>query len=190
MKAAEPIRLDVPAYKQSRNNTCAAVCIKMMIDYLNKLVLTEQTGVMDEESIYRVIHASQGGTPLMNTSLLNSVPEIITASPSLEFSPEYQVHELRDIEKELEQKLPVAVWILVVGEEDDYLHSVVVTGIDRRNKKVCYNDPTFGTKEEVDESRFMSIWEPPGNRMLKVKIGRVIRKTMAEFMPQEEKVSN
>ncbi len=122
----------------------------------------------------------------MNTVLLNKEMEIISASPSLEFTPEYQVHELRDIEKELKQKLPVAVWILMVREENDYLHSVVVTGVDKHKKEIYYNDPTYGTKEVVSESKFMSFWEPPGNRMLKVKIGRVARKTMDVFMPKKE----
>jgi len=186
MAGKEPILLDVPAYKQSRNNTCAAVCIKMMIDYLNKLVLTQPTGTLDELGIYQVIQASGGGSHLMNTVLLNSVHEVILASPSLEFAPEYQVHDLRDLEKELEQKLPVAVWILAVGDEDDYVHAVVVRGIDRPNKRIHYNDPTYGTREEVDESRFMSIWEPPGARMVKVKIGRVVRPTIPEYIAKEQ----
>ena len=155
----------------------------MVLDYLNRIKLIEKAPDLSEGDIARIIQTRPSGTHFFNVVLLNKA--IVSAVPSVEFSPEYKAHTLRDIEKELELRYPVIVWIVTTDEAgNDYIHSIVVTGIDTNQNVIHYNDPTYGKKAE-QLSQFLAKWEKHGARMVKVQIGRLVRKTLEEWTPQE-----
>jgi uncharacterized protein YvpB len=155
----------------------------MMLDYVNRVKVTEPTHALDEDRISEIIRTGISGTHFRDIQLINK--EITSSNPSIEFEPEYSPHTLADIRKELEDGLPVMVWIVTTHGLNDYVHSVVVTGIDDKLKEISYNDPTYGTEHTVSQSEFLSQWQPPGAKMVKTKIGRLPRKTLDEFLREE-----
>lgn len=183
MKEKEVVRLDVPTYRQQRGNTCVPCALKMMLDFANKVLLTERTRDMEELEIAEVVKTGIGGTHLYSVSLINS--ELGAAVPSLEFIPEYQAHTLDDIKGELSKGVPVAVWIITSDGTDSYMHAVVITGYDETSKTITFNDPTWGKPTTISQSEFMSAWEPPGARMVKVILGRQRMKKLEDYVPKE-----
>jgi len=155
----------------------------MMLDYLNNVTLIQPTANLEEPEITSVMNSKIDGTHLRDVANIN---DLLTASnPSVEFIPEFQYHQLADIKKELVAGLPVAAWIVTNDGSNDYLHSVVITGMNEEQKTISYNDPTYGEEKTITQSKFLSIWETPGARMIKVKIGRIPRDTLEKYMPQE-----
>ncbi len=155
----------------------------MMLDYSNKVKLTEPAPNLEETKIAKIMNTKTNGTPLPYVANINSA--ITSSNPSLEFVPEFEHHSLADIRKELESGLPVAVWIVTSDGSNDYLHSVVVTGMDDEKKTISYNDPTYGEEKTITQSKFMDTWEEPGARMIKLKLGRIRRDTLEKYLPQE-----
>ena len=157
----------------------------MMLDYINRVKVTEPTRELDEDRISEIMKTGISGTHFKDIQLLNM--EITSSNPSIEFESEYSPHTLSDIRKDLEDGLPVMVWIVTTHGLNDYMHSVVITGIDDERKEISYNDPTYGVEYTVGQSEFLSQWQPPGAKMVKTKIGRLPRKTLDDF-PHEETI--
>lgn len=177
------IHLDVTAYRQTKNNTCVPSCCKMVLDYVNKLVLTNPEQNFSEDEIAEIMKTSISGTLFSEIENMNEV--MTTSTPSLEFSAEFEAHTLSDIKSELDLGLPLSVWIVINYGGNDYSHSVVITGIDETEKTISYNDPTFGDEYTTSQSEFMSMWESNGTRMIKTKIGRIISESLEKYMPPE-----
>lgn len=154
----------------------------MMLDYLNQEKLGNTAPNLSEDEIAAIMNTDITGTHLRNISNING--PIASASPSLEFVPEFETHNLDDIRNELEAGLPVTVWILTSDGSSDYLHSVVITGTNEETKQISYNDPTYGT-ETVSQTKFLDMWGYPGARMIKAKIGRITTESMEKYLSRE-----
>lgn len=156
----------------------------MMLDYLNRMILTQPAPEIQEAAIARAMNTKVNGTQLRDVENINRL--LTTTNPSLEFITEFQVHTLAEIRKELESGLPVAVWVVTSDSSNDFIHSVVIIGINDEGSTISYNDPTYGEEKVISQSDFMDIWEKPGARMIKIRIGRISRETLEKYMPQEE----
>jgi ABC-type bacteriocin/lantibiotic exporter with double-glycine peptidase domain len=179
-KKGDNIHLDIPKYQQAENNTCVPACLKMMVDYLNKVKLMEPAPELDEAKIAKIVKTKVDGTHFKDIVYLNK--ELNATVPSLEFVPEFGTHSLAGIAKELEAGLPVTVWILAHDSGHDFPHAVVITGIDDARKEITYNDPAYGKEVTISQSQFLSKWEKLDQRMIKAKIGRLTRPTLEQFM--------
>jgi uncharacterized protein YvpB len=153
----------------------------MIFDYMNRLVLTKPEQDLSEDEIAKIMKTMISGTHFHNIESINKV--LTTSNPSLEFVAEFEPHTLNDIRKELESGLPVSVWIITNDGSNDYVHSIVITGIDEVKKEICYNDPTYGRERTISQIEFMSLWESHGARMIKTKIGGINRDTLEKYMP-------
>ena len=174
------IHLNVPDYRQTKNYTCVPSCCKMMFDYLNQVKLTVPEPDLDEEQIADIMNTTISGTRFSEVENINQV--MTTSNPSVEFVAEFKPHTLDDIRIELQKGLPIATWINTGSV--NYLHSIVITGIDDTNKTISYNDPIYG-KESMTQSEFMTKWEKGQALMIKAEIGRINRYTLENFMSQE-----
>jgi len=177
------IHLNVTAYRQTKNYTCVPSCCKMILDYVNELLLTKPEQNLSEDEIAKIIKTTISGT---HFSEIENINKVMTSSvPSLELITEFKSHTLLDIRKELESGLPLFVWIVINDESKNYLHSVVITGMNKIEKTISYNDPIYGKEITVSQSKFMSMWELDDARMIKTKIGRINRETLEKYMLQE-----
>lgn len=174
------IHLNVPAHRQMKNYTCVPSCCKMILDYVNETKLTSPISNLDENEIADIMKTSITGTKWDNIENVNKA--MTTSVPSLEFITEFQTHTLTDIRKELDSGLPVSIWIVTNDGSNDYLHSVVIIGIDDEKKEISYNDPTYGEEITISQSKFMTMWESFDARMIKTKIGRIKRETLERYM--------
>ena len=179
MQNKEIIKLDVPSYKQTENYTCVPSCCKMMLDYLNHEKLKIQESDLDENQIAKIMNTTLSGTVFFEVENINKV--MTKSDPSVEFRAEFQSHTLGDIRKELQKELPVSVWISTGSA--NFLHSIVITGIDDIKKTISYNDPIYGMKT-MSQSEFVSKWETGEACMIKTEIGRINRYTLDSF-PKE-----
>lgn len=179
MQNREKIVLDVPSYRQTKNYTCVPSCCKMMLDYLNHKKLKTPESDLDENQIAKIINTTVSGTLYSEVMNINKV--LTKSDPSVEFSTEFKPHTLNDIKKELQEGLPVSVWISTGSV--DYLHAIVITGIDDMKKTISYNDPIYGMNT-ISQSEFVTKWEEGSALMIKTEIGRINRYTLDNF-PKE-----
>ncbi len=85
-----------------------------------------------------------------------NINKVLTKSvPSVEFSAEFKPDTLNDIRKELQEGLPVSVWISTGAV--NFLHTIVIIGIDYIEKAISYKDPIYGTKT-ISQSEFVTKW--------------------------------
>ncbi len=155
----------------------------MILDYVNDLELITPEPDLSEDEIAKIMKTAISGTKFSEIENMNGI--MITSIPSLEFITEFESHTLSDIRKELELGVPPSVWIVINDGANDYLHSVVITGMDETEKMISYNDPTYGNEYTITQSEFMSMWESDNARMIKTKIGRINRETLEKYMTQE-----
>lgn len=176
----EKIDLNVPSYQQTKDYTCVPSCCKMILDYLNREKLKTPESDLDEHRIAEVMNTTVSGTSLSDVTNIN---EILTESdPSVEFTAEYKPHTLDDIRKELQEGLPVSV-SFPTGVIN-YLHAIVITGIDDIKKTISYNDPIYGTKT-ISQSEFVTKWEEGQALMIKIELGRINRYTLEHYFKEE-----
>lgn len=152
----------------------------MILDYANTQLLEQPAPNLNEEDIAEIVNTGVSGTHFNNVPCINN--HITSAVPSLEFIAEFAPHTLADIAKELKKGQPVAVWVVTSDGVNDYVHAVVITGMDDTKKEITYNGPAYGTTVTKEQSRFMSEWERLGTRMIKIEIGRITDRSMDEFM--------
>lgn len=180
MQNKESIKLDVPSYRQTENYTCVPSCCKMMLDYLNHKKLKIPESTLDENQIAKIMNTTVSGTIFYEVENINKV--MIKSDPSIEFRAEFKHHTLDDIRKELRKELSVSVWISTGSV--DFLHSIVITGIDDMKKIIFYNDPIYGMKI-INQSEFVTKWEKGNALMIKTEIGRINRYTL-DYFPKEK----
>lgn len=179
MQNKENIELDVPFYRQTESYTCVPSCCKMMLDYLNDEKLKIPEPDLDENQIAKLMNTTVSGTVFSEVENINKMMN--KSDPSVEFNAEFQHHTLDDIRKELQKELPVSVWIST--RVVDFLHSIVITGINDIKKTISYNDPIYGINT-MSQSKFMRKWEKGEALMIKIKLGRINRYTLDSF-PKE-----
>lgn len=179
MQNKENKDLNVPIYRQTENYTCVPSCCKMMLDYLNKEKLKIPESELDENQIAKIMNTTISGTRFSEVENINKV--LTKSDPSVEFSAEFKPHTLDDIRRELRKELPISVWISTGTV--DYLHAIVIIGIDDVKKTISYNDPIYGMKT-ISQSDFVTRWEKGQALMIKIEIGRINRYTL-DYFPKE-----
>ena len=117
--------------------------------------LEGQTPNLGIEEISEIIETEVDGTLFENISKLNKNKAILRAIPSLEFLVDLRMHNFSEIEEEIEANRPVIVYIELSEGIHSAKHAVVITGLDREQDLIYYNDPIFGEKSE-DINSFMS----------------------------------
>jgi hypothetical protein len=152
----------------------------MMLDYLNYEKLKTPESDLDENRIADIMNTTVSGTRFSDVSNINKI--LTESDPSVEFTAEFKPHTLDDIRKELQEGLPVCVWIPTGAVE--YLHAIVVIGIDDIKKTISYNDPIYGMKTTT-QSEFVSKWEKGQALMIKTEIGRINRYTLEHYFKEE-----
>jgi hypothetical protein len=141
---------------------------------------------LDVSDIAEIIETKADGTLPENIRNLNDDKRVLKAIPSIEFDVDLKPHSLAEVEKEIDEKRPVIVWVELSNGVHRCAHAVVVSGLDRDKHLIYYNDPIFGEKEEEIGS-FMSRWEKLDRILIKVKIGK--RRMLDEFFEEEAKES-
>lgn len=171
------IDLNVPLHLQTKDVTCVPSCCKMMLDYLNEVILTKPERDLTEDELAKIMKTTISGTSLADVENINKVLTI--SNPSVEFIAEIKPYTLDDIRKELKKDLPVSVWIYTGVAE--YQHFIVITGIDEIKKTITYNDPIYGKDIKISQSEFLTKWEKGGALMIKTEIGRINRDTLEQW---------
>jgi len=138
--------LKIPHYKQELNNSCLPACIRMVLSFFN---ITKS-----EQDIRRLVKIKPAGVnPLNLIHLKNWDIEVNISFSNFDI--------LEDI---ITQKKP-SIALLWTGELDywdsekyfDYLHAVVVIGID--NENILVNDPAFSKyPQHFPVNNFLEAW--------------------------------
>jgi hypothetical protein len=134
----------------------------------------------DLETIGKIVETKVDGTYPDKVLNLNGVKEVSSAIPSIEFEFELKSHTLTEIEKEIEEKQPPIAWVELTDDHHRCTHAVVVTGFDKLNDKILFNDPIFGERSEPLPN-FLSRWENEDRVLVKVKIGKKKQRMLEEF---------
>ena len=145
---------------------------------------------LDIEDIANIIETEIDGTYPEKITNLNKNKEVLKTIPSLEFEVELRTHSFSEIEDELEANRPVIAWVELSDAKGIHkaAHSIVITGLERENHLIYYNDPMFGEKQE-DIGTFMSRWENVDRILIKVKIGTKEQRILDEYVQKEENVT-
>jgi len=140
----------------------------------------------DLDKIGKIIETRCDGTYPEKILNLNKVKEVLTAIPSIEFEYELRKHTLDEIEEEIDpNRQPVIAWTRLIVGNKHCTHAVVVTGFEKENGVIYYNDPIFGEKTE-NRASFLTKWENEDRVLIKVKIGKKTQRMLEEFPTEEE----
>jgi len=141
---------------------------------------------LDIDDIAKIIETRADGTLLENVRNLNTNLTVLRAIPSLEFDVDLKMHSLSEIEEEINNNRPVIAWVELSEGIHRCAHAIVITGLDRDEALIYYNDPMFGQKQE-EIGAFMSRWERADRLLIKVKIGKREQRLLEEYVRKEEK---
>jgi hypothetical protein len=142
----------------------------------------------DLDKIGKIIETRGDGTFPEKVLNLNSkkVSEVASAIPSIEFELELKTHSVDEIESEIRDKQPPIAWIRLYDKEHlkKCAHAVVITGIEREDGLIYYNDPILGEKiEKITD--FVALWDEEDRVLIKVKIGKKKQRMLEEFDQEE-----
>ncbi len=137
---------------------------------------------LDVSSICEIIETRADGTLPDKVTNLNEDKHMLRAVPSIEFEYEQKMHTFAEIETEMKEKRPVIAWVELSTNGHRCGHAVVITGIDRDESLIYYNDPIFGEKQE-EMTVFTSRWDNRERILIKVKIGQ--RRILDEFIEED-----
>lgn len=179
--------LDVPLIHQEDDFSCTPVCIKMVLDYIRN-IFGGDVPDLDVPAVAKAIRTSadEGGTTFENIKGINE--ELIRAMPSLEFVAG-SGHRFEEIEEEIKADRPIIAWIMMPSPQGDFNHSIVITGIDREELLIYYNDPVYG-KEKIPIGQFMDMWEASFRILIKTKIGAREQRLIKEYIEKGEKLGS
>jgi len=154
----------------------------MVMDYLkNALSINVSNLTIDE--IAKIVETKEDGTLIDDVEKMNSNKKILQAVPSIEFKVKYSC-KFSEIENEINAERPVIVYLYVREDHRGFVHSVVITGLDKENNLIFYNDPIFGEVQE-DIGTFISMWEEVDSLMIKVEKGKREQRKMSEYIDTE-----
>jgi len=160
----------------------------MILDFLREFLKDTAASVMLPdlriEDIAEILGTSELGTALENIKNINKNEEILKAIPSIEFEDKMMCG-LSEVEMEITENRPIIAWISVSVDSREFVHSVVITGIDMEKHLIYYNDPIYGKKEE-HIGKFMSMWEKVDRTLIKVKIGKREQRLLDEWIRMKE----
>lgn len=169
--------LDVPLILQEDDFSCTPVCIKMILEYIRKKF--PDVPELDLPTITKSLKTDEGGTMFTNLKGINK--PLLKSFPSVDFIAGWG-HKLGEIEEELNQlKCPVIAWISMPSPQGEFSHSIVITGVDRKNLIIYYNDPIYG-KKQIPLGQFISMWEKNFGILIKAKIGERSQRLIEEYV--------
>jgi len=161
----------------------------MILDFLNKFLKETKSEVVLPEfevrDIAKIVNTREDGTLLDDINNLNRNEVILKAIPSIEFETKV-LCSFAEIEKEITSNRPVIAWLIVSKNGTHFKHSVVITGLDKENHIILYNDPIFG-KVQKDIGDFMLAWENLDRTLIKVKIGKREQRLLDEWIQSKGK---
>ena len=155
----------------------------MVLEYVRSSVPSKRSPNLEVEDIAKVINTDVDGTVLEDVNKLNSQKEFLRAIPSLRFETSY-VSSFSQIDNEINASRPVIAWILISEDHREFVHSVVVTGVDVENNSIYYNDPASGQNQD-EIGTFISKWEKVDNVLIKIRIGERKQRVMDEYNKKE-----
>jgi len=171
--------LKVPLILQQEDFFCVPVCIKMVLEYIRNLVPDGKIPNLEVEDIAKIIDTNEDGTVLDNINNLNSNREVLRAMPSLRFEYSHS-NSFSQIENEINANMPVIAWILISDNHREFVHSVVVTGVDVENDLIYFNDPAYGESQKKIGS-FISMWEKIDTVLIKIRMGEREQRKITEY---------
>jgi len=139
---------------------------------------------LDIDDVGKIIETREDGTLPENVKNLNTDLDVLRVIPSLEFDVDLRMHSFSEIEEEIEANRPLIAWIELTEGIHIATHAVVITGLDREQEFIFYNDPMFGEVQE-DIPSFMSKWENVDRLIIKVKIGTREQRLLDEYVRKE-----
>ncbi|MFT5179756.1 MAG: hypothetical protein ACI9GH_000247 [Candidatus Paceibacteria bacterium] len=166
--------IDLPHYSQYddikdsfwQNKSCGVVCVKMILDFLNKDNLTTIASLI-KEGIEIDGYSKEGWLHGSLVILLRNhgVPAYRQEfrSKDEKFQKELEAKGIEKIKKSLEGNNPVIVSVKSDFDDNKDSHLIVLTGYD--DESVYYNDPNTkdgNTKKDVkvDFDKFVEYWRP------------------------------
>jgi len=155
----------------------------MVLEYVRDSIPNARTPNLEVEDIAKVVNTDVDGTVLEDVNTLNSNKEFLKAIPSLRFETSY-LSSFSEIDNEINANRPVIAWILISQDHREFVHSVVVTGVDIENNSIYYNDPASGEIQDEIGS-FNSKWEKVDNVLIKTRIGERKQRKMDEYDKNE-----
>lgn len=170
--------LNVPLIHQEYNYDYVPACVKMMIEYLNKEILSIKIPDMTLKQIGKIIDTRSDGTYPHSIEKINKA--ILGAVPSVEFESKYAPHTFEKIVQEYAKKRPVIAWIRISKSDGDFTHVVVVNGINKDEYLIQYQDPKFGTKVE-SIGDFITKWSAENRVLAKLILGRRNHKVLTAW---------
>ena len=141
---------------------------------------------LEINDIAEIVETKADGTLFEDVRNLNTDLTVLRTIPSLEFDVVLKMRSLSEIEEEINNNRPV---IAVVELSDDirrFKHAILITGLDKGENLIYYNDPMFGEMQEEIGS-FMSRWERLDRLLIKIKIGKREQRLLDEYVRKEEK---
>lgn len=169
---------------QEDGHSCVPRCIKMIFNYIGNF-LEGHAPNLDIDDIAEIIDTRRDGTLPQNVRNLNTDLHVLRAIPSLEFDVDLKMHSLSEIEEEIEGNRPAIAWVeLSDAAGHTCSHAVVVTGIDRQEDLIYYNDPMLGEMQQ-EIGAFLSRWENEDRFLIKVKIGKREQRLLDEYVQKE-----
>lgn len=179
----------MPIILQEDSYSCVPVCLKMILDFLNKFLKETKSEVIlpdfEVKDIAKIVNTREDGTLLGDVNNINRNEAILKAIPSIEFETSV-LCSFAEIETEINSNRPVIAWLVISANGTEFKHSVVITGLDKENHLILYNDPIFGKKRE-NIGNFMSMWEKLDRVLIKVKIGKREQRLLDEWLQTKEK---
>lgn len=133
------MKLKVPFYKQETDYTCAAACIKMLL---------ENIGIIYSEKELALELKTDPSTGVKNFHIIEFIEKI---GLKCQFSTNSKIIHITDL---LNKKIPVMVnW---VEPQDDDGHFSIITGLT--DTSLILNDPWHGQDFEIDIQEFENRW--------------------------------
>lgn len=115
----------------------------------------------DEEAVKKGVGYDKEGTPLEGVTAINKILRGNEHELVFEWS---DFAKFPDIEKDLDNDLPVIAWIKQTKDSPIH-HSMVIRGVNNTDLRVYVNDPDPDEPKEHSLSDFMKAWDI-GDRIL------------------------
>lgn len=170
-------KLAVPLVKQENDYSCVPACLKMILEYVLQTNSGSYQPNLSVDKICEIVKTDELGTALENVELINQ--KLINTFPSVEFVVDTCSFSV--LEQEIIGGQPV-----IVGLKMPYPHAVVVSGLDKENLIVYYNDPLKDSEKKMEMGKFLSAWNEQNNVAIKVKIGEKIQRIIPEYSEGNE----
>jgi len=151
------LKIDVPLEWYKRDGWCLPACVKMVLRHLRN-VHGDGIQILSQNKIAKICHTNEVGTEYDANQRLNEITVKFTPSVEFYFRSNCQI---KTMIPELGEFKPVIAFMEMPSteyEDERFPHAVVVTGIDKTQRRIIYNDPIKGKDEKLTFGAFRSYW--------------------------------